>query len=87
MWRLRAKNPSSGYKDPGWQGRLTLELSNVTKLPITMYYGMRMGQVSFLRLTAAGERLCGDMRLRSKCQGQVEPTARGYYQDFEGKSR
>lgn len=78
---------TAGYVDPGWQGRLTLELSNVAKLPITLYYGMKIGQISFLRLTVAAERLYGDAGLGSKYQGQTEPTASRYYQDFENKSR
>ena len=78
---------TAGYVDPGWQGRLTLELSNVAKLPITLYYGMKIGQISFLRLTAAAERLYGDESLGSKYQGQVEPTASRYYRDFENETR
>ena len=77
---------TAGYVDPGWQGHLTLELSNVAKLPITLYYGMKIGQVSFLRLTSAAERLYGDEGLGSKYQGQIEPTASRYYQDFEAKN-
>ena len=78
---------TAGYVDPGWQGRLTLELSNVAKLPITLYYGMKIGQISFLRLTTAAERLYGDAGLGSKYQGQTEPTASRFYQDFDKKSR
>jgi dCTP deaminase len=78
---------TAGYVDPGWQGRLTLELSNVAKLPITLYYGMKIGQISFLRLTTAAERLYGDAALGSKYQGQTEPTASRFYQDFDKKSR
>jgi dCTP deaminase len=76
---------TAGYVDPGWRGHLTLELSNVAKLPITLYSGMKIGQISFLRLTAAAERLYGDENLNSKYQGQVEPTASRFYQDFEEK--
>jgi len=76
---------TAGYVDPGWQGHLTLELSNVAKLPVTLYYGMKIGQISFLRLTSAAEKLYGDEGLGSKYQGQVEPTASRYYQDFEEK--
>jgi dCTP deaminase len=74
---------TAGYVDPGWKGCLTLELSNVAKLPITLYYKMKIGQVSFLRLTSAVERPYGSPGLGSKYQGQVEPTASRYYQDFE----
>lgn len=76
---------TAGYVDPGWQGHLTLELSNVAKLPVTLYYRMKIGQISFLRLTSAAERLYGAEGLGSKYQGQVEPTASKYYQDFENK--
>jgi len=78
---------TAGYVDPGWRGHLTLELSNVAKLPITLYYGMKIGQISFLRLTTAAERLYGDESLGSKYQGQTDPTASRFYQDFERKSR
>ncbi len=73
---------TAGYVDPGWKGHLTLELSNVAKLPITLYYKMKIGQVSFLRLTTAAERTYGAEGLGSKYQGQTGPTASRYYQDF-----
>src|SRR5438067_11579715 len=43
---------TAGYVDPGWNGYLTLELSNVANLPITLYPGMRIGQISFFPLTS-----------------------------------
>ncbi len=73
---------TAGYVDPGWKGHLTLELSNVSKLPITLYYSMKIGQLSFLRLTTPAERLYGSPELGSKYQGQREPTASRIYQDF-----
>jgi len=73
---------TAGYVDPGWKGHLTLELSNVSKLPITLYYSMKIGQLSFLRLTTPAERLYGSPGLGSKYQGQREPTASRIYQDF-----
>lgn len=77
---------TAGYVDPGWQGHLTLELSNVAKLPVTLYYGMKIGQISFIRLTSPADRLYGDEGLGSKYQGQAEPTASRYYQDFEKRN-
>jgi dCTP deaminase len=73
---------TAGYVDPGWQGHLTIELSNVAKLPITLYYKMKIGQISFLRLTSPVDRLYGTAELRSKYQGQTEPTASKYYEDI-----
>src|SRR3970282_331182 len=43
---------TAGYVDPGWKGNLTLELSNVANLPVTLYYGMKIGQISFFRLSS-----------------------------------
>lgn len=79
-------NSTAGYVDPGWRGRLTMGLSNVAKVPITLYSGMKIGQISFLRLTTAAERLYGDESLGSRYQGQTETTASRFHQDFENKS-
>lgn len=74
---------TAGYVDPGWSGHLTLELSSVAKLPITLYYRMKIGQISFINLTSAVEKPYGSEALGSKYQGQVEPTASRYHKDFE----
>ena len=74
---------TAGYVDPGWKGRLTLELSNVSNLPITLYHRMKIGQVSFQRLSAPAERLYGSAELGSKYQGQRDPTPSRGHLDFE----
>jgi len=74
---------TAGYVDPGWKGNLTLELSNVANLPIALYAGMRIGQISFFRMSSPVERPYGSPELRSRYQGQSEPTASAYYRDFE----
>src|SRR5206468_2627342 len=43
---------TAGYVDPGWKGNLTLELSNVANLPIDVAGGMRIGQISFFRMSS-----------------------------------
>ena len=73
---------TAGYVDPGWKGRLTLELSNMARLPITLYQGMRIGQISFEKLTTPADRLYGSPGLDSKYQGQTEATPSRYYRDF-----
>ena len=73
---------TAGFVDPGWQGRLTLELSNVARLPIALYPGMKIGQISFLRLSKPAERLYGSPELGSKYQGQSGPTASRFHRDF-----
>jgi dCTP deaminase len=74
---------TAGYVDPGWDGNLTLELSNVANLPITLYHGMKIGQLSFHRLSSPVEIAYGDERIGSKYRGQTEPTASLYHRDFE----
>jgi len=74
---------TAGYVDPGWEGNLTLELSNVATLPITLYDGMKIGQISFQRLTSPVEYGYGDARIGSKYRGQRDPTASLYHRDFE----
>jgi dCTP deaminase len=74
---------TAGYVDPGWDGNLTLELSNVANLPITLYQGMKIGQISFQRLTSPVEVPYGDARIGSKYRGQRDPTASLYHRDFE----
>jgi dCTP deaminase len=71
---------TAGYVDPGWDGYLTLELSNVANLPITLYPGMKIGQISFFRLTTPAETPYG--RGRNKYQGQRGPTASRFFEDF-----
>jgi dCTP deaminase len=65
---------TAGYVDPGWEGTLTLELSNVANLPIVLTPGMPIGQISFFRMTSPVDRPYGTPGLGSKYQGQVDPT-------------
>jgi len=74
---------TAGYVDPGWEGNLTLELSNVANLPITLYDGMKIGQISFQRLSSPVDVAYGDSRLGSRYRGQRDPTASLYHRDFE----
>jgi dCTP deaminase len=74
---------TAGYVDPGFKGHLTLELSNVSNLPITLYYGMKIGQLSYVRLSTDAEFPYGSPELGSKYQGQSDPTASKVHQDFE----
>jgi dCTP deaminase len=75
---------TAGYVDPGWKGNLTLELSNVANLPIALYFGMKIGQISFFRMSSPVERPYGSKELGSKYQGQSTPTASEFYRDFSG---
>lgn len=77
---------TAGYVDPGWKGNLTLELSNVANLPIALYYGMKIGQISFFKMSSEVERPYGSPELGSKYQGQSEPTASAFHRDFSNGS-
>lgn len=74
---------TAGFIDPGWDGHVTLELSNVANLPITIYHRMKIGQVSFVQMTEAAENPYGSAGLGSKYQGQKGPTPSRYYKNFE----
>jgi dCTP deaminase len=73
---------TAGFVDAGWDGHLTLELSNVANLPIALYPGMKIGQISFLRMTSAAEHPYGSQEKGSKYQGQRGPTPSRYYLNF-----
>lgn len=74
---------TAGYVDPGWVGNLTLELGNVARLPIALYPGMRIGQISFHRMSSTVDRPYGSSELRSRYQGQTEPTASAAHVGFD----
>jgi dCTP deaminase len=73
---------TAGFVDAGWDGHLTLELSNVANLPIAIYPGMKIGQISFLQMTTPAEHPYGSGAAGSKYQGQRGPTPSRYYQNF-----
>jgi dCTP deaminase len=73
---------TAGFIDPGWDGHVTLELSNVANLPITIYHGMKIGQLSFVQMTEPAETPYGADTLGSKYQGQRGPTPSRYWKNF-----
>ena len=73
---------TAGFVDPAWDGHITLELSNVNTIPITLYPGMRIGQLSFFPLSSRAERPYGSPELGPSYQGQVGPTPSRYRLDL-----
>ena len=73
---------TAGFIDPGFDGHVTLELSNVANLPITIYPGMKIGQLSFVQMSEPAETPYGSGALGSKYQGQRGPTPSRYWQNF-----
>ena len=74
---------TAGFVDSGFSGNLTLELSNVANLPITIYEGMPIGQISFMRMDGPVDRPYGAESNTSKYQGQTEPTASRFFENFK----
>ncbi len=89
--RARARSAASGcsstrppgFIDPGWDGHVTLELSNVANLPITIYPGMKIGQISFMQMTEPATTPYGSAAIGSKYKGQKGPTPSRYFKNFE----
>ncbi len=74
---------TAGFVDPGFDGNITLELSNVANLPITVYPNMKIGQISFLKMTSPAEFPYGSSSVGSKYQGQRGPTPSRYFENFQ----
>lgn len=73
---------TAGFIDPGFTGHVTLELSNVATLPITLWPGMKIGQMCFFRLSSPAEEPYGSATYGSRYQGQRGPTASRSFQNF-----
>ena len=73
---------TAGFIDAGFDGHITLELANVASLPITLYPGMKIGQVSFMQMTTAADKPYGSGASGSKYQGQRGPTPSRYFENF-----
>ncbi len=73
---------TAGFIDPGFSGHVTLELSNVATLPITLWPGMKIGQMCFFRLSSPAEHPYGSDAYGSRYQNQRGPTASRSWQSF-----
>ena len=74
---------TAGFIDAGFDGHITLELSNVANLPITIYPAMKIGQVSFMTMTTPADKPYGSGASGSKYQGQRGPTPSRYFENFK----
>ena len=73
---------TAGFIDPGFTGHITLELSNAANLPITLWPGMKVGQLCLFRLTSASLHPYGSAEYGSRYQGQRGPTPSRSYLNF-----
>jgi dCTP deaminase len=69
---------TAGFVDPGFTGTLTLEITNLTRVPIKLYAGLPIAQLSFMALDAPAQRPYGSQELGSHYQGQVAATESRY---------
>jgi dCTP deaminase len=73
---------TAGFIDPGFSGHITLELSNVANLPITLWPGMKIGQLCLFQMTSPAEHPYGSSKAGSRYQGQRGPTPSRAYLNF-----
>ena len=73
---------TAGFVDPGFSGHITLELSNVANLPITLWPGMKIGQLCLFRLTTPAEHPYGSAIYGSRYQDQRGPTPSRSFRNF-----
>ena len=69
---------TAGFCDPGWNGTLTLELNNLTRVPIKLAPGLPIAQLSFMTLDRPAQRPYGSPGLGSHYQGQRAATESRY---------
>jgi dCTP deaminase len=69
---------TAGFVDPGFEGTLTLEITNLTRVPIMLYAGLLIAQLSFMALDAPAEQPYGSAELGSHYQGQTAATESRY---------
>lgn len=73
---------TAGFIDPGFEGHITLELSNMATLPIALWPGMKIGQLCFFRLESAADNPYGSAGNLNRYRGQRGPTASRSYMNF-----
>jgi dCTP deaminase len=69
---------TAGFVDPGFEGTLTLEITNLTRVPIILWPNLPIAQLSFMRLDQAAERPYGHPDLGSHYHGQTDATESRY---------
>lgn len=69
---------TAGYVDPGFEGEITLEISNLLPRPVILYKGMRIAQLVFAKMASAPG---GGYHIKGRYQGQEGPTESRYTLD------
>lgn len=77
---------TAGFFDPGFEGQATLEIANISRLPIKLYAGMKIAQMVFMETKTPADKPYGHPDLGSKYKGQCGPTASLMYLNYGKKS-
>lgn len=75
---------TAGYVDPGFEGTITLEITNINRMPVALYPGMRIGQFAFQKMTSAAA-IPYHKKATSKYQNQSLPEESRVAKDPEFK--
>jgi dCTP deaminase len=76
---------TAGFIDPGFEGKITLEISNIGAMPVALYPGQRVCQIVFETMTTPSELPYGHPERNSKYMGQTRPESSRIKQDYELK--
>lgn len=76
---------TAGFFDPGFEGQATYEISNLSNMPIAIYGGIKIAQMSFHKLSSPVLNPYGTKKLNSKYKGQRGPTPSKMYLNFKKK--
>ena len=74
---------TAGLFDPGWAGKATLELSNLGRMPVALYPGMRVCSFTFEQLSTPSSMPYGK-KAGNKYAGQTRPLASRLAGEFKG---
>lgn len=72
---------TAGFVDPGFSGVITFELSNLGKVPIPLYPGLRIGQLCFY--TGEASAIPYRTKKLTKYAGRIAPMGSAFYLDPE----
>ena len=76
---------TAGFVDAGFEGQLTFEIANISRIPIRMYAEMKIAQICFYQMSSSVEVPYGSKKLGSKYFGQKGPTASKGYLNYKLK--
>lgn len=71
---------TAGFVDAGFRGTITLEITNINRMPVALHPGMRVCQLAFEPMTSAAL-VPYSKKKTSKYQDQVFPQESRIYQD------